>query len=103
MRQLFLAIHRPSADHADDLIGAMTRFGDVLAQTPGMLHASAWRAGERVVAISIWDSPDHLVAARPAMAAAIADVPFGEWEEHPRELLILDEVPTRDRPSFPDA
>jgi len=103
MRQLFLAIHRPSADHVDDLIAAMTRFGDLLALTPGMLHASAWRAGERIVAISIWDSPDHLVAARPAMAAAIAGVPFGEWEEHPRELLILDEVRKEVRASFPDA
>jgi len=103
MRQLFLAIHRPSAEHVDDLIAAMTRFGDLLALTPGMLHASAWRAGERIVAISIWDSPDHLVAARPAMAAAISGVPFGEWEEHPRELLILDEVPTGVRASFPDA
>ena len=35
MRQLFLAIHRPSPDHVDDLIGAMTRFGDLLALTPG--------------------------------------------------------------------
>jgi hypothetical protein len=94
MRQLFLAIHHPKPEHVDDLLGAMSRFGSVLTSTQGVVHASAWRADGQIVAISIWESHDDLVAARPAMATAIADVPFAEWEARPRELLTLDEVPT---------
>lgn len=96
MRLLFMAVHHPKPEHVDDLVGAMTRFGGVLASTDGVLHASAWRADEQIVAISIWDSRDRFVAAGPALAAAIADVPFGAWEARPRELLMLDEVATAD-------
>jgi hypothetical protein len=94
MRLLFMAIHNPKPEHIDDLVGAMTRFGGVLASTDGVLHASAWRADEQIVAISIWDSRDRFVAAGPALAAAIADVPFAAWEARPRELLMLEEVAT---------
>lgn len=98
MRQLFLAIHHPKPDHVDDLVGAMTRFGNELASTEGVVHVSAWRADDRIVAISIWESHDHLVAARPAMAAAIAAVPFAEWEAQPRDLLTLDEIASAGSP-----
>lgn len=99
MRQLFLAIHHPKPEHVDDLVRAMTQFGSVLASTEGMLHASAWRGDEQIVAISIWDSRDHLVAAGPTMAAAVADVPFAAWEARPRELLTLEEIPTAGSPT----
>ena len=92
MRYLYLAIHHPKADHVKDLVGAMTQFGDTLGRIPGMLQASAWRDETSVVALSIWRSRDDFVAARPAMAAAIANVPFDEWEERPRELFGLDEL-----------
>ncbi len=99
MKQLFLAIHHPKPEHVDDLLAAMTRFGKVLATTEGVLHASAWRAGDQIVAISIWESRDRLLAARSVTAAAIADVPFASWEARPRELLTLDEVATAGSPA----
>lgn len=92
MKHLFLAIHHPTPEHAADLIDAMARFGDRLEAMPGMLQASAWRDGERIVAISMWDSPEAFMAAGPAMATAVADVPFADWEERPRELFRLDEI-----------
>ena len=94
MKQLFLAIHYPRPEHADDLVAAMGRFGSAVRAAPGVEHVSAWRAGDRIVAISIWDSPDRIVAARPAMSEALAGVLFDVWEQRPRELLLLDEVVT---------
>ena len=93
MRYLYLAIHHPRPDHADDLVRAMTQFGDRLGSLPGMLQATAWHDEHSILALSIWRSRDDLAAARPAMAAAIADVPFDDWEERPRELFGLDELP----------
>jgi Antibiotic biosynthesis monooxygenase len=97
MRHLFLAIHHPKPDHADDLVAAMGKFGSQLGTIAGMLGASAWRDGERIVAISIWESRERFIAAGPALTGAVADVPFAEWESRPRELFTLDEVVTGDR------
>ncbi len=91
MQTLFLAIHYPKPEHLDDLVGAMAALGRTLERTPGVLAVSTWRDAERVVAMSTWTSPEALAAARPAMAAAIADVPFDEWEARPRERYLLDE------------
>ncbi len=97
MRHLFLAIHHPKPEHADDLVAAMAGFGSQLDTITGMLGASAWRDGERIVAISIWESRERFLAAGPAMAAAVAGVPFAEWESRPRELYSLDEVVMAER------
>ena len=92
MTKLFLAIHYPRPEHVDDLVGAMAVLGEALACTPGVLSVSTWRDETRVVAMSVWESSAALVAAQPAMAAAIANVPFDVWEERPRERYLLDEL-----------
>ncbi|HYM83926.1 MAG TPA: antibiotic biosynthesis monooxygenase [Candidatus Dormibacteraeota bacterium] len=92
MKHLFLAIHHPKPEHAEDLLAAMTRFGATLATVPGMLGASAWAGDDRIVAMSVWESRERFLEARSAMGEAIADVPFERWEARPRELLGLDEV-----------
>ncbi len=97
MKHLFLAIHHPKPDHVDDLVASMGRFGSQLDAVTGMLEASAWRDGERIVAISIWESRERFIAAGPAMAGAVADVPFPEWESRPRELFNLEEVVMTER------
>jgi quinol monooxygenase YgiN len=92
MRFLSLAIHYPKAEHHDELIAAMARLGSALATTPGMLQATAAGDQQRIVALSIWESRAAFVAAGPAIAAAIADVPFDRWEARQRELFGLDEL-----------
>ncbi len=91
MNHLFLAIHHPKPDHLDDLVEAMTVLGRTLETVPGLVSVSSWRDQERVVAMSVWESRDALAAARPAISAAIADVPFDQWEARPRDLFFLDE------------
>jgi hypothetical protein len=59
---------------------------------PGMLEATAWSDGERVVATSIWVSNEAFVAARPVIGSAIAGVPFEEWEARERQLFAVNEL-----------
>lgn len=49
---------------------------------------------ERIVAISIWESQETFNQALPAMATAIANVPFQEWEARQRELIQSTEAQT---------
>ncbi len=92
MRHLYLAIHYPKPESVGELLEAMSGFGVALGQVPGMLEATAWRDKERIVAFSIWASGAAFDAAMPALADAVADVPFEQWEARPRELFRLDEV-----------
>ena len=92
MRFLYLAIHYPKPAHRDDLLGAMNHLGRTLRTVPGMLEATAWSDGERVVATSVWASKDAFTAARPTIGAAIAGVPFEAWEARERQLFAVDEL-----------
>ncbi len=92
MRFLYLAIHYPKEDHLADLLGAMGHLRQALEPVPGMVEATAWSDGERVVATSIWVSNEAFVAARPLIASAIAGVPFGEWEARERQLFAVNEL-----------
>ena len=94
MRHLFLAIHHPKPDHVDDLVAAMGRFGSTLGTIPGMVGASAWRDGERVVAISIWESRESFIVAGPTMAGASRRLRSRSGNSA-RESVHFDEV--RDR------
>ena len=87
MRFLYLAIHYPKEDDLADLLGAMGRLRQALKTVPGMLEATAWSDGERVVATSVWVSNDAFVVARRLIASAIAGVPFQKWEARERPAV----------------
>ena len=94
MRYLSLAMHYPKPEHVDDLLGAMRRLGEALQTVPGLLEATAWKEpmGNRIVAISTWESQQAFLNARPVIGEALKDVPFGEREAKPRELFNFDEI-----------
>ena len=94
MRYLSLAMHYPKPENVDDLLGAMRRLGEALHTVPGLLEATAWKEqmGNRIVAVSTWESQQAFLNARPVIGEAIKDVPFDEWEAKPRELINFDEV-----------
>ena len=94
MRYLSVAMHYPKPEHVDDLLGAMKRLGEALQTVPGFLEATAWKEpmGNRIVAISTWESQQAFLHAGSIISEAIKDVPFDEWEAEPRELFNLDEI-----------
>jgi hypothetical protein len=45
-----------------------------------------------VVAISIWETKEAMLAAGPSIKEVTKDVPFDEWETQPREIYQLTAV-----------
>ena len=73
----------------------MKRLGRALGVVEGMIEATAWaqQGGQRMVATSAWQSEEAFRKAIPLIGNAIKDVPFAQWEEKPRELFRLSEIP----------
>ena len=94
MSYLYLALHHPKPEHLDDLLTAMHRLNDALQDAPGLLQIGAWRdeSSTRIVAISIWESQKDFQGASGRIASVVANVPFDEWEERPRELIRATDV-----------
>ena len=72
----------------------MRRLGEAARSLPGLIEIGAFRQGpnDPVYAISIWASKEAFEAGAGQMASVVADVPFDEWEERPRELHVFEEV-----------
>ena len=89
MSYLYRAIHYPKPEHVDDLLTEMRRLDETVRGTPGLLRIGAWREEQtgRIVALSLWESREALAAAVGRIVAAVAGVPFDDWEERPRELV----------------
>lgn len=97
-RVLLHATHYPRPDHVEDLLAAMADLGAAADGLDGLEEIGAFRDedGDRIVAISLWSSPEALQAGTPTLLGAVAHVPFDEWERRPRELVVLPEaVPLR--------
>jgi hypothetical protein len=93
-RVLFHAVHHPHPEHLDDLLGAMRRLNELAAGIEGLEEIGAFHDAEggRVVAVSVWSSPEALQAGSAVLFAGLGEVPFDEWETRPRELMTLPEV-----------
>lgn len=93
-RVLFHATHYPHPEHLDDLLAAMSRITAAAPGVPGLEEIGAFTDTDhgRVLAISIWSSPQVLQAGMTQLFASLGDVPFDEWERQPRELLTLPEA-----------
>jgi quinol monooxygenase YgiN len=95
MRFLYLAVHEPKPEHRQDLLESMETLAAAMREVPGLIEATAWREtdGSRIVATSIWASEESFRLAVPLIQAAVKDVPFSEWEQKPRELVRMSELP----------
>ena len=89
-----LGIHYVKPEHVDDLLAAMRSINEAAHGAPGLLKIGAWRdiLTGRVVGVSIWESREAFEAAQQRIFAATADLPFDEWEERPRDVLLLEEA-----------
>ena len=93
-RVLFHAVHYPKPEHVDDVLGAMSGIAEAAGNVAGLESIGAFSDAEtgRIVAVSIWSSPEAFQAGTQVLFASLADVPFDAWERQPRELLVLPEV-----------
>ena len=93
-RILAQAVHYPKPEHREDLIGAMKRLAAATEGLAGLDEIGGFEDAEggRIVAISVWASPEAMQAGMPVLGAAIADVPFDEWERRPGSMTFLPQV-----------
>jgi hypothetical protein len=70
-----LAIHRPRPGKAEELIGSMHRLDEALKGQPGLreVHTLREEHGTVLVGLSIWDSRESWLEARPVMMDAAQD------------------------------
>jgi hypothetical protein len=89
-----MAIHYPKPEKEALLIEAMHRLGKALQNQAGLHYINAHKDAQRgvVVAISIWDTKELMLAAGPIIMRITKDVPFDDWEAQPREIYQLTVV-----------
>ena len=89
-----MVIHYPKPDKETLLIEAMHRLGKVVQNQPVLSYINAHKDAQRgvVVAISIWETKEAMLAAGPSIKEVTKDVPFDEWETQPREIYQLTAV-----------
>jgi heme-degrading monooxygenase HmoA len=89
-----LGVHRPRAGKEDDLIDSLRRFGAAMEGRGGFRGAYVLRGQPpgALVSLALWESRRDWEAARPAMADAVKDDPFDEWEDESPAGFLVDEV-----------
>src|SRR5258708_35231089 len=72
----------------------MRRGSLVIKELPGNLFDNVFKdvAAGTIMAVSTWESQEALQAAMPPFREALKEIPFDEWETHPRELKMLNSV-----------
>lgn len=100
-RVLFHATHYPQPEHVADLLAAMGPISAAAGQVPGLEEIGAFSddKGGRILAISVWSSPEALQAGMAQLFSSLREVPFDQWERRPRELLTLPEAVPPGEPS----
>jgi len=91
---VYMAIHYPKPETEARLIEAMHRLGTAVQNQPGLSYMNAHKDAQRgvIVAISLWDTQEAMLAAGPLMMGVTKDVPFDDWEAKPREIYQLTVV-----------
>lgn len=93
-RVLFQVVHFPKPEHRDDMLAAMAVIRETSAHIAGLDEIGAFEEPDRsrIVAISVWASPEALQAGAAELFASIADLPFDVWETRPAESATLTQV-----------
>src|SRR5437868_6808012 len=92
----FIAIHYPRPEHRDDVLQSMTRVGDLLRGSPGLVQIGPWKEeeGNRLIGLSIWQSRQDFERALQALGrfsdAGTAPDDRGDWEERPPEEIFAE-------------
>jgi Antibiotic biosynthesis monooxygenase len=91
---VYMAIHYPKPETEALLLEAMHRLGAAVQNQPGLSYMNAHKDAQRgvIVAISIWETREAMLAAAPLMTGVTKGVPFDDWEAQPREIYQLTVV-----------
>ncbi|GIE30657.1 hypothetical protein Ait01nite_037020 [Actinoplanes italicus] len=94
MRVLAQVVHYPKAEHRDDIVAAMGRLRAASEGVAGLEEIGGFEdsAGGRLIAISVWSSMEAMRSGMAALGAAIADVPFGQWERQEHLMEVFPQV-----------
>lgn len=93
-RVLFQVVHFPRPEYRDDMLAAMAVIRATSAHIEGLDEIGAFEEPDRsrIVAISVWASPEALQAGSAELFASIADLSFDVWETRPAESATLTQV-----------
>jgi hypothetical protein len=93
-RVLFQVVHFPKPEHRDDMIAAMDVIRQKSALIDGLDEIGAFSEpdGSRIVAISVWASPEAMQAGMGELFASVGDLPLDRWETRPYESATLGQV-----------
>ncbi|GAA4787783.1 hypothetical protein GCM10023200_22540 [Actinomycetospora chlora] len=93
-RVLFQVVHYPKPEYRDDMLAAMNTIRETSARIAGLDEIGAFEEPDRsrIVAISVWASPEALQTGAAELFASIADLPFDVWETRPSEAATLTQV-----------
>jgi len=88
------SIHYVKPEFEQQLIESMKRFGNAMKSFPGFRNAYILKDAKtgNLAGMAVWDSKKHMLAARPAMAEAVACDDFELWEEREPESLHLEKL-----------
>ncbi len=91
---IHMSIHKPRPEKEQLLVSSMHRFGAAIVDHHGLRQVLTTKDDNTglLVGIAIWDSKAAWEAAVPAMAAAVEDDPFDDWEEEPPQVFYLTPV-----------
>jgi heme-degrading monooxygenase HmoA len=90
-----ISIHTPKPEHEQDVLDSMHRFGVAAATQPGLVEVHTLRdtrGSDALVGFAIWESPEALMAARPALGAATEGDDFDAWESEPIRSYLCEEI-----------
>ena len=87
-----MAIHRQYPEKTDELAASMSTFGSGMADQDGFEQSFVLRDQNTgwLMGLALWDSKEQWLAARPAMAAAVADVDFSQLEPEDPDVFHLE-------------
>ncbi len=90
MRYLTIRVLYPKPEHRDDVLVAVKKVSDAAREFRGLVDVGAWLDNEndRIVNISLWESPDDAAKARANMHRGFADIPWSSWERQPAENFL---------------
>lgn len=93
-RVLFQVVHFPKPEHREDMLAAMSVIRETSAHIEGLDEIGAFEEadGSRIVAISVWASPEAMAAGAQELFASVADLPLDQWETRPYESATLTQV-----------
>jgi len=89
-----MSIHFPKPGKESLLIDSMHRFGKAIEGKEGLIMAQTSKDEDlnRLIGLTIWESKESWLTARPAMIEAVKNDPFEEWELRPPEVYHLTKI-----------